>query len=418
MKEKVKIDKKEIIGTPIKTYKLPLKKRVAYHYTFFVFVFWGIVTACIVAPTIMANYTNLWYYLLLSPVLLFCGLAVWGFVQWWYYRIRYKVCREHESQSKNHLETSVGENGKGKTLSEMNIMYWRAETANQNLNWKYWKLCRELRDPEYKPSLDEKEIIGSFKATNEGKGIPNFMTFPPAYSEKYRRFSYKLEVGHLKQLKRIPFLWRGLLDEGGAILNIEKVNDRAQNVDGATDMEDFAKDMRHFADFGFGLTEQNPGNIYLPFRAVSCENRRMEGCEWVLKPRFLLWIFNHLQDYFLRKMKLWHSVVFGKFMDKFEEFIGYCGFWKIGYKSLGNQVLGKAEKGNITVSILQEGKTKYIYLPRANELIYQTRAFRGAYKALNQKIEVEPWESLYLSPAEVRKVLKAENLSKKSDKKN
>ena len=425
MWKKSKKEDDEVFGPRIKTYKMPLKKRIAYYWSWFVFLFCGILTILIVAPTIISNYENIWYYLLISPVILCAFLGIKGFIEWWYYVIRYKATREHESKSKNHMETGVGENGKGKTLSYTNIEYWRSEVKFRRLCWEYWKVCGRMKDSNYQLTLDDKEIIGSYKATVNGKGIPNLMTFPPVYSEKYRRFSYKLDVGFLKQIKRIPYLYVGFLDEVGAILNIEKVNGRAKNLDGETDLEDFAKDMRHFADFSFGVTEQNPRNIYLPFRSISCDNRRFTDTDWVLKPRILLWLFNKLQEYFLKKRSSKQAKRYGKLMAGFEEFINYCGFWRVKYQSMGNIELGhnsnnasKDSSNLVVVNILQNGKEKCLYFPRASELVYKTRSFRGAYKALNKRIEIEPWEDLELSSQEARKVLKSENLSKSIGKKN
>lgn len=403
---------KEIIGKPIKTYKLPLLERVAYCRPWFIFLFWMTIGAIIIVPTIWANYKNFWYYLLLIPLFLLMIFAIIGFFRWLYYRRRYILTKESEGQSKNHLENGVGENGKGKTLSYVNIMAWRADYQYEELCWDYWKICKNLKNPNYKLTDDEKEIVGAYKATVEGNGIPCLMTSLPVYSKKYKRFSYKLDIGHIKQQKRIPYRYCGFYDEIGASINVEKVYDRAKNVDGATDIEDFAKYMRHFCEFKFAGTEQNPRNIYLPLRSVSCDNRRFKDCEWVMKPKFLCWVFKKLKHHFLNKMYLWHAVAFSSFMEKFEKYINACGFWKLTWSSFGNIELGNVASKQQVITILQEGKDHFLYFPHCMEVKYNTRAYRSAYKPLCKKIELESWTSMNLTIAEAKSVLKSENLSK------
>ena len=63
MWKKSKKEDDEVFGPRIKTYKMPLKKRIAYYWSWFVFLFCGILTILIVAPTIISNYENIWYYL-------------------------------------------------------------------------------------------------------------------------------------------------------------------------------------------------------------------------------------------------------------------------------------------------------------------------------------------------------------------
>lgn len=405
---------KEIIGTPIKEYKLPLIERVAYYRPVLIWCFWLVVTAMIVAPTIAKNYENFWYYLFLSPVIFFFVMSIIKFIKFWWYVAKCNKKIEETVENEHHYDNYSGAPGTGKTLTAEFLYHEKAKYNWRELQFEYWLIAPKLKDKNYKPTLDEQEIIDAYNYYTTHDGVPCWSSNIPAYSKRFKRFAYDVDGAYLKQEKRAPYRLCSVVDEIGTVATVEMFYGRSSNENGATDMTDNFKFCRHFNLWSIVGCEQDYNNIYIDCKRVASENRVYTGKKWVLKPRFLCWLYNKLKIHFIRKMSYSEAKVFSKFMQKLNQFKNCCGFFRFTYKIKENTETKSSNGVSITVQSLEEKDV--VYIPRANEIKYRTRAFREAYKAKDKPLDLEVWESLYMTTERARSMLKSENLRKKEDK--
>ena len=401
---------KEIIGTRIKEYNLPLLDRIAYYRPVIIWFFWLTLTAMIVGPTIYKNYENLWYYLSLIPLIFFFVMAIVNFVRFMFYVNRKNAKIEFALKNQSSFYLYSGAPGTGKSIDSTFITHEIAKDNWFELQYEYWLIAPKLKDREYKPTLDEQEIIDAYNFYSKNDGVPCWGTNIPAYSKHFKRFSYDITSSILKQEARAPYKLSGVYDEIGTQLTIEMKDDRKSNTGGATYVTDFCKFGRHLGEFTFIGCEQDPSNTYKDFRRVVGEIRVFNGKQELLKPMFLKWIYKKLKNHFVSKMRYSESVLFSKFMKFLKKYISLCGFMKFNYKIKSN-----TETGSVIYSV-DTGDRDCVYVPCASEVVYRSRAFREAYLAKDKDITLKAWSSLYMSDERARSMLKSENLSKKEEK--
>ena len=109
MKRKIK----DIIGKPIKEYRLPLIDRLAYYRPVLIWFFWLSLTAMIVGPTIYLNYENGWYYLAIAPLIFFFVISIVSLIRFWYYSYAYHELIAQEAESDSAYENFTGPPGSG-----------------------------------------------------------------------------------------------------------------------------------------------------------------------------------------------------------------------------------------------------------------------------------------------------------------
>lgn len=404
MKRKIK----DIIGKPIKEYRLPLIDRLAYYRPVLIWFFWLSLTAMIVGPTIYLNYENGWYYLAIAPLIFFFVISIVSLIRFWYYSYAYHELIAQEAESDSAYENFTGPPGSGKSYSAKEITYAMSQYAWEEIQFSYWCIASKLRNAEYEPTEEEQEIIDSYEFYSKGNGIPCFASNIPCYSKRYKRYSYKFETAHLKQQKRLAFRTCGFVDEIGTTGNFNLARGVETNRDNATDADDFARLLRHFGEFRLRATEQDGENIAIFLRRVAGDNKRFDRKQWVLKPRFLFWIYTKLRKHFVKHMRYSEAKLFGKFMKNLKKYIFSCGFFKLTYTSCGNlQTTGRIDK---IVLVMKEKKT-FFFFPRASEVVYDTRAYQNAYKPLNQSIDLSVFYKMKLMREEAKSMLKSENLS-------
>lgn len=402
---------KEIVGKRIKEYKLPLIERIAYYRPFIWFLFLAGLTAMIVGPTIYNNYENLWYFLGLAPLILFLVIALIKYIQFCVYRAKCNRKIEEIIEGDHHYDNYSGPPGTGKTFTAEYVTHEIAKANWDELQFEYWLIMKKLKDPEYIPTTDEKEIIDAYEFVINGKGVPCWGSSSPSYSKRYRRFAYITEKAHLKQEKRVQYRLCSCVDEIGTIVSVDLQYAKASNRDGATDMEDNFRFCRQFALWRIIGCEQDFNNIYIGARRVASENRVYLGKKWVLKPRFLCWVYKLLKNHFVKKMRLSEANLWSLFMTKFKRYINLCGYFKFRYKIMSNTETSKGE-----VVLVDTNERDVLYIPRVNEVVYKTRVFRNAYKAKDMPIDMDVWTSLDMTEERARSMLKSENLVVKSAK--
>ena len=406
---------KKLVGEPIKEYKLPLIKRLAYYRPVLIWFFWSALTAMIVGPTIIANYENWWYYLLIAPVIFFFVKAMNEMVKFCAFSIKYHMIINEEAENDNSYENYMGPPGSGKSYTGKEITYAKSRYSWEERQFDYWLLLDKLCDPNFVPNDEEKEIIESYNFTIQNDGIPLYATSIPVYSERYKRFSYELKLEHLKQELKLPFGIRMFQDEIGTAINFMQAWDvYSKEGCSAAQFDDFFRLIRQLLEAGFIGTEQDAGNIAIFARRVAADNKRFDRKQWVLKPRFLFWLYMKLKRRFIKKMKVLQSKRYAKIMRMFKTYIFNCGFFKFTYKSQGNLVTN----GNTQLIVLN-GKEKQtcFYFPRASEVNYDTRAFANGYLPKEQEIDLKVHKARKLTREQVLPMLKSVIVKKRYEEK-
>ena len=317
-----------------------------------------------------------------------------------------------DGEAEDSLEIHQGAPGTCKSLTAKERVSAKGENSWKKIKYKTWKLYGKMNDPNYQLTDEDKEVLDAFEFNSKGKGVPCRLSSVPAYDKRYRRYYYKLELAHLKQEKRMAFascLWQ---DEIGTSLNFSTAwNVYAKENNGEVNIDDFSRYIRHFGEFRLIGTEQDGANVAIFMKRIASDNKLFEGKEWVLKPRFLLWLFKKLEKRFTRRMLKSEAIRFGKFMDKFEKFVYKCGFFKIIFSSCGNYVTSGNQKSQVQVIVIDSKQKKFVYyMPRMSSVIYETRAMRNGYIPKNKPIDVDVWDSMTVSDEDVKKMLKSNNI--------
>lgn len=406
---------KKLVGEPIKEYKMPLIKRLAYYRPVLIWLFWSALTAMIVGPTIIANYENFWYYLLLTPLLFFFVMSIISAVKFYAFSAKYHAIITEQAENDSSYENYMGPPGSGKSYTAKEISYAKSQFSWEERQFEYWLLLDKLTDENYKPTDEEKEIIDAYQFTIQNEGIPLYATSIPVYSERYKRFSYELKLEHLKQQLKLPFGIRMFQDEIGTAINFMQAWDvYSKEGCNAAQFDDFFRLIRQLLEAGLIGTEQDAANIAIFARRVAADNKRFDRKQWVLKPRFLFWVYTKLKKHFIKKMRVSQSKRYAKFMRLFKIYIFNCGFFKFVYKSQGNLVTnGKTE---VVIVNMKEKQTCF-YFPRASEVNYDTRAFANGYLPKEQEIDLKVFNARKLTREQVLPMLKSVIVKKRYEEK-
>lgn len=398
----------DIKAKRIKRYKLPLNNYIAIYYTTYKYLFLALINA---VPTLVLILVFLsdWRKALISiPFGLILIYAVVRALMYLRNKSKYKAWAKQMEKNPDHASMFTGSPGMGKTLSAAHAVYWMAVGSWKKLQWEYFKLMGKLakQPDDYQMTDDELEIFESYHYMIEHEGIPLLGSNTPFYSKRYRRFAYKLGPSYLKQERRVPFRLVGLYDEIGTVFNFELSNDKSDTNKGLT-ISDMVRFCRQHAEFRFIGTEQEGGNMYKGIRNVVARYREYISFEEIFKPKFLIWVFEKLQNHFVKHMRLSAAIAFGGFMQKFETFTKNAGFFKLRYKDFGrkDQVLTDKRNGEV------------LYLPCCAEFVYDTRAFRFAYQARNMPIVMQLFKEMKLSSEEAATFLRASYPKEKEAKK-
>ena len=395
------MERKEIEGKVLKTYRLPVIDHIARYYNTYKYLLYAVILATITLPILgVHNFHWHWLLYLLPLEILFLWTIIRGLL-FLKDNGAYKSWFNKMKSNPNHSMMYGGPPGAGKTLVATHTTYAMACGSWEKLQFEYFCLMDYLQDKNYQMTDDDKEIYEAYHYFIENNGVPCWGTNVPAYSKRYKRYSYKLGPSYLKQQRRAPFRLCGLYDEIGTVFNFELSNDKSDTQKGLT-IADMARFCRQHAEFRFVGTEQEPTNMYKGIRNVVAVIREFTSFETIFKPRFLSWWLERMKNHFInpwfgkgmniRKAKKW-----GKFLKALESFIKKVGFFKIRYKDYGRRddCLTSKKKGDA------------IYLPCCADFIYDTRAFRVAYEARNLPIKMEIWSKMEMSAEEAKAFLRA-----------
>lgn len=405
MEEECKFVKK------IETYKLPFFERVARCYPFVKFIIVALLTIIIALPILIIHKFESRYFLFLSPLIFPFFISSWNFGLWIYANKKYKNWYFKEANCSQNVQMDYGPPGACKTLETMFKANAQAESSWFKAQYEMWKILKKINDKTFVPNDDEKEVIESYEFYIKNNGIPCLASNIKVYSKIYRRYSYDFEYEHLSQIKRAPYRLCAVIDEAGALLPTELFRDRDSNKLRTLQIEDTFRFCRQFNEMRLNGSEQRVGNVFKSVRGVVGVSKIFYDKEFVLKPRFLTWIFEKLKNRFTNRMSYNDSVKYADFMAKFERFINNIGFFKISYIYMGN-----LENGNVT-SLPGLDKVQKLYLPCCFDFIYNTRAYRGGYDCLNNPIEMSCRETIDLDSELLKTYMRSSKIIKSKEEK-
>ena len=166
----------------VKTYKLPLIKRVAQNYPYYRALFWLVVVTAIIVPMMAAdNWDTIWL-LYFIPLEI---LVVWQIVSAIFtvtYKAKYAMFVEQAKNNPSHATINTGAPGTGKSLEARAEVSAMGQGSWEKLSEEYWfVLDKKQRTPELLTD-DDKEIIESYEFNVNSGGIPCVGTNIPMYS--------------------------------------------------------------------------------------------------------------------------------------------------------------------------------------------------------------------------------------------
>lgn len=394
----------------VKTYKLPLIKRVAQNYPYYRALFWLVVVTAIIVPTMAANNWDTIWLLYFIPLEI---LVVWQIVTAIFtvtYQAKYAMFVEQAKHNPSHATINTGAPGTGKSLEARAEVSAMGQGSWEKLSEEYWfVLDKKQRTPELLTD-DDKEIIESYEFNVNSGGIPCVGTNIPMYSEKYRRYAHKIVPEHVKQEKRLPYRIAFWIDEIGTVFD-PKLHLDSGNLAKSKEMGDFYRFSRQDGEFRSIATEQEASNIYKDIRRVVGLQRLFTETKIVLKPKILSWAYKKIIAHFTKKMSTRQSKHFSAFMRLYKKFLANCGFFKLKYRLISNTETGA------TIDVTGQNRNKIIYLPCAFDSIYETRAFRSSYLAKDKPIEIEVWSDLRMLKSDAMKFLRSTNFYERQKKK-
>lgn len=251
---------------------------------------------------------------------------------------------------------------------------------------KYWK--DEIRE-------DAEEIIEAYNFYKKSKTYPCLWSTVPAFCNGQPL--NRLTADHLLQRKKLPYGSICLCDEMSLIMPQELRYNRP------TEVKEFCKFPRHIGDLHLGTTEQAKDNMLNDFRNSASEFKCMVKQQWVLSPRFFIWLRKTLLKSKIVTANKITSNIF-KIWGKINSSIGYRKYF---YYDAG------------TADNVQKTKIKTFILPSKLDVQYDDRAFRNIYRAKNLPLEVSKWTHLRLSEWEIDEIFtkEIENLTKTKEQK-
>ena len=247
-----------------------------------------------------------------------------------------------------HKRIYEGPEGNGKTINVANDALLLACDADRRMRLQYY-----LKYP-YKEQLkndpDYKALVQSFNfyESNPDK-IPHLMS---NFKFKYKnRENYSFDMDYFDQKKRLAEgftiayteIARDFPNSWGKMPKDEEKDVFRQKI-----KNDFLSTSRQSVALKIVADEQRTGEVWLGFRSVTSNNRRIDKSKKVLNPHFLTFLLNRLEKKVLKKKKKtkrFHAV-FHRVLSTLIEDIGFYVFEYSDKEAIQDN--GKSE-GNIFV---------------------------------------------------------------------
>lgn len=355
-----------------------------------------------VIPIVIKFSNTFWWYISLAIPAPF---VIWSLINYIWdvvYKIRIKLHIASINVDKSIIGR-YGVPGSGKTSSLFFDMKIMADKMWQKIKETYILLVpylNEIRFWSKQLREDAEEIIEAYNFYKNSGTYPCLWSTVPAFVN-----GVPVNIctqDHLMQKKKMPYGACVILDEISVILPAELFRTKPIEI------KEMCKFPRHFGDFHFGSTEQGEKNMLIDFRNSTAENKCMIEQKWVLKPLFLIWLYNKVIDHFVKKLDSTGkgiSKATANILQVFNKIIKSIGYRKYYYFDSGNE--------NQQV----KSKTKTFILPPYLNVTYDSRAFKNGYRCKDKPLEVSKCNALRLSASELEKIfIKKEQLESKKEK--
>ncbi len=214
---------------------------------------------------------------------------------------------------------------------------------------------------------------------------------------------HKVELNHIKGVKRLPLYTVVFLDEIGAVLKADLSNDRKERP---YDVSDMFRLGGHFLKWAVICCEQDFNNVYIDVRRVVGFNQLISGQEWVCRPGLLYGIYKFIKFFISESLdgKIKRNALLARFMHNFEHFVHSIGFRRYKFDFVSNtQTKAKINGANEEQHEMQiDGKGSRI-VPSSLCVDYSDRAYKQLYASyFDKKINAELHNSLHISGLNLR----------------
>lgn len=335
---------------------------------------------------------NLNYILLTIPLVFYSVKVYINFLRNIYCIARCKIYKA-TLYNQPRAQCSSGAPGSGKSSNESWKSVELAKMQWLKLQEEYW-FCMSLDysklNSMQKDHYDEVVQAYTFEIKSKNKMHCLWSNIELKDCNNHDISSHRLTKAHLLQKKRLPYRAVLFVDEIGSTFPAKK---------GPTDEEleklsRLARWIRHFFEGFWTFTEQDFSKTFVDVRRVTGINRYFISQQWDLKPRFLLGIYKSIlfwaifplkmKKYFKPNSKIYNKLEkkskkrskrFSKLLKLFKRYLNAIGFRHYRYTALGNEAGIKEDNA-------KRNKDKSMFLPSCLNCIYDDRAFKNAYDAL------------------------------------
>lgn len=322
---------------------------------------------------------------------------------------------KNKSFKNNAINDSVratavsGVPGAGKTTST----FYRAVILSKKL-WlklriKYYYVCtipKVLLSKNLKAHRNE--IIEAYNFYTNSPFVPCLWSMTSIQVGK--RFAHKLTNDQLLQKKIMVY---------GSVYVVDEIGSLFPNFTGKQKkilepLSDLCRYIRHYIDSYFFFTEQEFSKAFIDIRRCTGSVQYLTKIQkWVLKPKFLIALFNLLfsdvywqffkQSFLIRYSKSFYKTYrkiyssskhFAWFFKWLDRYISEVGFRRYEYKELGNQ---EVDLNNSNT------KSNIFYLESRLNFKYDDRCFKNKYRCKNQKYSsvLQGFNSLVMTEEEL-----------------
>lgn len=307
---------------------------------------------------------------------------------------------------KGRMIKNVGPPGCGKTFVGSNIAYSLALKRWEDLKTDYFTARTVFK--EWLKNADVEKLIAyealresyEFFKANEGKFIPCLLSTIPLREYKTGKMSYRLTPAVYAMVQRIPEYTVLFNDETGATFSCHN----SLNI--ADDVQDFMRFIRQMLDAVGINTEQGDDGDAKTFRKSTDYNNYLGGQEWIMRPKSLERRFER------KKEKYFEGISEGGLSEAKRDYTGQKLYFlkeyikTIGFRRIPHNLQGAG------ASLFEGVREDYIF-PAIGTVQYNDRAFREAYKCLEQPIELEGWSGLLIENCDLHEY---DNMTRKQPK--
>ena len=286
---------------------------------------------------------------------------------------------------RNRVTIEAGTPGAGKSSTAGYKATLAASKMWRELRYKYWSVIGSaeeiLSGDDEDKKTEVKEIIESYEYYANNDCVPCLMSNIPMMIDG--KYTSVLTYEHAEQKRRIPAYTVLFFDESGATFSVDAGKSGANRP---LCVSDFFRLCRHFGDFVIYMTEQDQVNVFIDVRRVVAVNQFILYQQHVLKPKFLIGIYEFLKSYYIRSGKGTKGPAPER-MAKFGRLINKIGFRRYVARNEGNSENNVTENGE---------ELEAYYLPSQLNFRYDDRTFRNLYKAKKYELIKDIWGSLTL----------------------